>query len=69
LEAARLLQLFDGHPILAGLTETVDVPPGEKIHLQGVIGSARAVFTSQLYGKLSRNILVILPEKPIFMMT
>jgi transcription-repair coupling factor (superfamily II helicase) len=63
LEAARLLQLFDGHPILAGLTETVDVPPGEKIHLQGVIGSARAVFTSQLYGKLSRNILVILPEK------
>jgi transcription-repair coupling factor (superfamily II helicase) len=63
LEAAQFLQLFDGHPLLAGLTETADTPPGGKIHLHGVIGSARTIIAAYICGKLSGNLLVILPER------
>ncbi|HPT31958.1 MAG TPA: CarD family transcriptional regulator, partial [Prolixibacteraceae bacterium] len=63
MEAAQLLKLFDGHPAMISLEETAGAPPGEIVHLQGIIGSSRPVITAQLLQSTPGNILVILPEK------
>jgi len=63
LEAAQLLKLFDGHPAWVSLEETAGSPPGETVHLRGLIGSSRTIITSLLLKKTPGNILVILPER------
>jgi transcription-repair coupling factor (superfamily II helicase) len=63
LEAASFLKLFEGHPQIESLIEKSGAPPGEKIHLQGVIGSARSIIAAKLYLQTSRNLLVVLPER------
>lgn len=57
------MKLFEGHPQLEKLSAFCAAPPGEKIHLQGIIGSARTIISSRLFLKLSKSILVILPER------
>jgi transcription-repair coupling factor (superfamily II helicase) len=63
LEAAPFLELFNGHPVLTKLLDLLDTPRGEKIHLQGVFGSARSIITARVFLESGKNILVILPEK------
>lgn len=48
---------------MISLEETAGAPPGEIVHLQGIIGSSRPVITAQLLQSTPGNILVILPEK------
>ncbi len=63
MEAAAFLQLFEGHPGWNRLLDHLDTPPGEKIHLQGIFGSARTILAAHLLKHSARNILVILPER------
>lgn len=63
MEAASFLKLFEGHPQIDNLIEKSGAPPGEKIHLQGVIGSARSIIAANLHLRTSRNLLVVLPER------
>lgn len=63
MEAASFIKLFEGHPQLEKLSALCAAPPGEKIHLQGIIGSARTISTALLYLKLQKSILVILAER------
>lgn len=63
VEAARFLKFFEGRPQLADLLKRLDAPPGEKIHLPGLFGSARSVFAANLYLAAAKNILVLLPDR------
>ncbi len=63
MEAVNFLRLFDGHPLLSGLDRKLVAPPGEKIHLQGIFGSARSVLAAHLFHHHRRNLLVILPDR------
>jgi len=63
LEAATFLKLFEGHPGLAALRQKTDAPPGEKIHLKGIFGSALTILAALLFRKSGINLCVILPER------
>ena len=63
MEAANFLKLFEGHPGLSTMWKMMDAPPGEKIRLQGIFGSARSILVATLFRQSGKNILVILPEK------
>lgn len=63
MEALTFLKLFEGHRNLALLAETVAAPPGEKIHLKGIYGSALTILVAQLFLKAGRSLLVTLPER------
>jgi transcription-repair coupling factor (superfamily II helicase) len=63
LEAASLLQLFEGHPHFAGIAATVGAPPGEKLHLHGLIGSSQSILAANLFKYTGRTMLVVLPER------
>ncbi len=63
LEAVTFLQLFEGHRGLHEIVRKLDAPPGEKLHLQGIYGSALTVLAALLHRKIRKSILVLLPEK------
>lgn len=63
LEAANFLKLFEGHPALAKMSELAAFPPGEKIRLNGIFGSARSILAASIFKKTGKNILLLLPEK------
>ena len=63
MEAATFLKLFEGHPGLAALRQKTDAPPGEKIHLKGIFGSALTILAALLFRKSGINLCVILPER------
>lgn len=63
MEAASFLKLFEEHPLIVKLFTQCGAPPGEKIHLQGVIGSARSIIAANLLMRTARNLLVVLPER------
>jgi len=63
LEAASFLKLFEGHPQIEMLIKHCGAPPGERLHLQGIIGSARTIVAASMHLRASRNLLVILPER------
>lgn len=63
MEAIPFLNRFKGHPGLQTLIEMLDVPPGEKIHLQGVFASLRPVLMANLFLHTGKSFVVILPER------
>jgi transcription-repair coupling factor (superfamily II helicase) len=63
LEAASFLTLFDGHPQIEMLIKHCGAPPGERLHLQGIVGSARTIVAASLLRRASKNLLVVLPER------
>jgi transcription-repair coupling factor (superfamily II helicase) len=63
LESASFLKLFEGHPEFSGLEILCAAPPGKKIYLQGIVGSARTVIAALLIRKVNKPVLVILPER------
>lgn len=63
MEAVSILQLFEGHPHFAGINAALDAPPGEKLHLHGLIGSSQSILTANVFRRSKRNLLLILPER------
>lgn len=41
----------------------MDAPPGEKLHLHGLIGSSQSILTANVFRRSKRNLLLILPER------
>lgn len=63
MEALNFLKLFEGHPNLVMLADAVAAPPGEKIHLKGIYGSALTILVAHLFLKTGKSMLVTLPER------
>jgi hypothetical protein len=49
LEPVTFLKYFKGQKHFAGLAKKLAAPPGEKIHLHGIIGSAKTILTANLF--------------------
>jgi transcription-repair coupling factor (superfamily II helicase) len=63
LEPAAFLKYFKGHPHFEQLAKKLTAPPGEKIHLQGLIGSAKTIWVANLFEKLQQNMALLLNER------
>ena len=63
MEAASFNQLFEQHPRIEELVGKCAAPPGEKILLHGIIGSARTLIAASLFRKTGRSVFMVLPER------
>jgi transcription-repair coupling factor (superfamily II helicase) len=63
LEPVTFLNYFKGQKQLATLVKKLAAPPGEKIHLHGLIGSAKTILTANLYLKLRQNMVLLLNDR------
>jgi len=63
LEPVSFLKYFESHHHFAGMTVISDDPPGKKIYLQGVIGSAKTILTANLFKKIRQNLLILLNDR------
>ncbi len=63
LETAEFLKYFKGHPGFSTLEKKLAAPPGEKIHLHGLIGSSKTILLSLLLQKSNKNIVVLLNDR------
>ena len=63
LETAAFLKYFEGHSIAAKVVKKALAPPGEKIHLRGLIGSSKTILLSQLFNSSSKNIVLVLNDR------
>jgi transcription-repair coupling factor (superfamily II helicase) len=63
LEPVSFLKYFEGHQHFAGMSVISDDPPGKKIYLQGVVGSAKTILTANLFKKIRQNFLILLNDR------
>lgn len=63
MEPVTFLKYFKGQKYFAALTKKLAAPPGEKIHLHGLIGSAKTILTANLYQELSQNMVLLLNDR------
>ncbi|MGM0620510.1 MAG: transcription-repair coupling factor [Bacteroidota bacterium] len=45
------------------MAKKLAAPPGEKIHLQGIIGSAKTILTANLFQELQQNMVLLLNDR------
>jgi transcription-repair coupling factor (superfamily II helicase) len=64
LKPVTFLKYFEGHPDFAKLAKMLQYnPPGDKIHLQGLIGSNKSIWIANLFRQLGRNMAVLLNDR------
>ena len=63
METEQFLKYFKGQKEFRSVLEKVDSPPGEKIHLHGLIGSSKTILLSNLFQNSNKNHLVFLNDK------
>ncbi len=63
LDTTAFLKYFEGHSGLTQLVGKMAAPPGEKLHLHGLIGSFKTILLSQLFQKSNKNIIVLLNDR------
>lgn len=63
MEPVTFLKNFKGQKHFAGLAKKLAAPPGEKIHLHGIIGSAKTILSANLFQKLRQNMVLLLNDR------
>ncbi len=63
LETSSFLKYFEGHSSIAKAGEKLIAPPGEKIHLRGIIGSFKTILLANLFQKSDKNLFVLLNDR------
>ena len=64
MKPVTFLKYFEGHPDFAELVKIFqNDPPGDKIHLQGLIGSNKTIWVANLFRQLRKNIAVLLNDR------
>lgn len=63
LEREEFLKFFRGADQFSSLAEKLNTPPGEKIHLKGLIGSFKTVFIANIFSEVNRNIVILLTDR------
>ena len=63
METASFLKYFEGHNRFKELTAILNAPPGEKIHLHGLIGSSKTILLSHLFQHSNKNFVVLLNDR------
>jgi len=63
LETIAFLKYFEGHPCFSKVEKILTAPPGVKIHLHGLVGSAKSVLLAMLRKKSDKNFVVLLNDR------
>ncbi len=63
LETTTFLKYFEGHSATAKVVKKAAAPPGEKIHLHGLIGSAKTVLLANIFQETQKNCVVLLNDR------
>ncbi len=63
MDPVHFLKYFKGQKQLVSLTKKLAAPPGEKIHLQGLIGSSKTILAANLSEKLQKNMVFLLDDR------
>ncbi len=63
LQPKQVLQLFQGQRSFKESLKWLDTPPGEKIHLKGLIGSAKTILLANLFKKVGKNFTILLNDR------
>lgn len=63
LEPVVFLTYFQGHRHFADLSGKMAAPPGEKIHLQGLIGSSKAILAANLFLKNRQTMVLLFDDR------
>jgi transcription-repair coupling factor (superfamily II helicase) len=63
LETGPFLKYFKGHNNFVEVTKKLNAPPGEKFHLQGLIGSAKTIHIANIFNTKQKNLVVLLNDR------
>ncbi|SHF51208.1 transcription-repair coupling factor (superfamily II helicase) [Mariniphaga anaerophila] len=63
MEPVTFLKYFEGQKDFSELVKKLSAPPGEKIHLHGLIGSAKTILAANLFRKLNKNMLLLINDR------
>ncbi|MFV0266318.1 MAG: transcription-repair coupling factor [Draconibacterium sp.] len=63
METNSFLKYFEGHPGFSKVKKKLLAPPGEKVHLQGLIGSAKTILLAKLFQNTGKNFVVLLNDR------
>jgi transcription-repair coupling factor (superfamily II helicase) len=63
LKPEEFLKYFYGHKHLPEIAGMLKAPPGEKIHLKGIVGSAKSVLAAVLFKKTLRSMVIMADDR------
>ena len=63
LQTGQFLKYFQGHKNFKKIVGILNTPPGEKIHLKGLIGSAKTILLANLFRKSAKNFTILLNDR------
>ncbi len=63
MEPETFLSCFRGHEHLDSIVKKLNAPPGGKLHLQGLVGSAKTIQAATLFKKLNQNMVLLLNDR------
>jgi transcription-repair coupling factor (superfamily II helicase) len=63
LQTRQFLKYFQGQKNFKKIVEMLNTPPGEKIHLKGLIGSAKTILLANLFQKSTKSFTILLNDR------
>jgi len=63
LQTGQFLKYFQGQKNFKKIIEKLNTPPGEKIHLKGLIGSSKTILLANLFRKTSKTFAILLNDR------
>lgn len=63
LETEQFLKYFEGQKGFKEVAQVIAAPPGEKIHLHGLIGSSKTILLSSVFPNQQKNLCLLLNDR------
>lgn len=63
MQKGQFLKYFQGQKNFKKVVGILKTPPGEKVHLKGLIGSAKTIFLANLFQKSSKTFTILLNDR------
>ncbi|HRX12359.1 MAG TPA: hypothetical protein P5210_11950, partial [Draconibacterium sp.] len=63
MQTGQFLKYFQGQKNFKKIIEKLNTPPGEKIHLKGLIGSSKTILLANLFRKTSKTFAILLNDR------
>ncbi len=63
MQTGQFLKYFQGQKNFKKIIEKLNTPPGEKIHLKGLIGSSKTILLANLFRKTSKTFTILLNDR------
>ena len=63
MQTGQFLKYFQGQKNFKKIIEKLNTPPGEKIHLKGLIGSSKTILLANLFRKASKTFAILLNDR------